>query len=87
MTNQQMARGHLSRAYRILAEAEGHYEQQAWNLVVRRCQEAVELALKGALRLVGLEVPRIHDVGVFLKKHNKRFRGKIAEEIDRVASI
>lgn len=82
-----MARGSLRRAHRILAEAEGHDEQQAWNLVVRRCQEAVELALKGALRRVGLEVPRIHDVGAFLKKHRDRFRGRMADEIDRAASI
>lgn len=87
MTNEEMARGYITRAYRILGEAEGHYEQQAWNLVVRRCQEAVELALKGALRFVGLEVPQIHDVGAFLKRHRKRFRGKMAEEIDRLASI
>lgn len=87
MTNEEMARGYLTRAYRILGETEGHYEQQAWNLVVRRCQEAVELALKGALRFVGLEVPRVHDVGAFLKKHRKRFRGRIAEDIDRLASI
>lgn len=42
MTNEEMARGYLTRAHRILREAEGHYEQRAWNLVVRRCQEAVE---------------------------------------------
>ena len=82
-----MARGALARALRILREAEGHYEEEAWNLVVRRCQEAVELALKGVLRFVGLEVPRVHDVGVFLKRHGKRFRGRMADELDRLASI
>lgn len=87
MTNEEMARGAFIRARRVLQEAEGHYEEEAWNLVVRRCQEAVELALKGALRFVGLEVPRVHDVGVFLKRHRKRFQGRIMDEVDRLASI
>ncbi len=81
MTNEEMARGYLTRAQRIIGEAEGHHAQQAWNLVVRRSQEAVELALKGALRFVGLEIPRVHDVGIFLKRHRDRMRGKLAEEI------
>lgn len=82
-----MARGALTRALRVLQEAEGHYGEGAWNLIVRRCQEAVELALKGALRFVGLEVPRVHDVGVFLKRNRKRFRERMADELDRLASI
>lgn len=33
------------------------------NLAVRRSQEAVELALKGTLRCLGVDYPRVHDVG------------------------
>ena len=47
MTADEMARSHLRRAELVLGEAEGLYQQEAWNLVVRRCQESVELALKG----------------------------------------
>ena len=32
---------------------------QGLDLVVRRCQEAVDLALKGALREAGVEVPKV----------------------------
>lgn len=39
------------------------------------------------MRFVGLEVPRIHDGGAFLKKHRKRFRGRMVDEIDHLASI
>lgn len=82
-----MARSYLNRARRILAEAEGHHEANAWNLVVRRSQEAVELALKGVLRWVGLEVPRVHDVGLFLKEHRDRFQGELGDQIESLASI
>lgn len=41
--------------------ARGHYHR-----VVRKCQEAVELGLKGLLRLVGIEYPKSHRVGAIL---------------------
>lgn len=41
---------HLRQARLILEEAERHHHAGAWHLVVRRCQETVELALKAALR-------------------------------------
>jgi HEPN domain-containing protein len=44
MTSDEMARGHLRRAATVLREAERLYEEKAWNLVVRRCQEAVEFS-------------------------------------------
>lgn len=53
----------ISRASIVLQEAEYLKEKDAWNLVVRRSQEAVELALKCALLWAKIEVPRIHDVG------------------------
>jgi HEPN domain-containing protein len=59
----------------------------AWNLVVRRCQETVELALKGALRAVGVEVPKVHDVGITLKDHADRFPEVLRESVPRLASI
>ena len=66
MNTQEAARLNLQRAGMILEEAHRFRDRGAWNLVVRRCQEAVELALKGTLWWAGLEVPWVHDVGVFL---------------------
>jgi Uncharacterized conserved protein related to C-terminal domain of eukaryotic chaperone, SACSIN len=73
VTNEEMARAYLSQAEEILREVERLYQRQAWNLVVRRSQEVVELALKGLLRGAGVEVPRTHDVGVWLKSYRDRF--------------
>lgn len=58
MTNAEMAQGHFRQARLILDEAEGLQRRGAWHLVVRRCQEAVELALKAVLRSAGVEVRR-----------------------------
>ncbi|MEJ5293575.1 MAG: HEPN domain-containing protein [Candidatus Methanosuratincola sp.] len=66
MTNQQMALSHIRLAGRILREAKRLFDEEVYNLTVRRSQEVVELALKGVLRLCGLEVPRTHDVSSFL---------------------
>ena len=61
MTNREMGEGSLGQAGEILAEARELHRRGVWNLVVRRSQEIVELALKAALRLGSLEVPKIHD--------------------------
>lgn len=82
-----MAQSHLRQARRILTEAEHHDQAEAWHLVVRRSQEAVELALKAVLRSGGVEVPRVHDVGIFLREHADRFPTSLTQELDRVVSI
>ena len=86
MTADQMGRSYLRRARMVLREAERLYDDEAWNLVVRRCQEAVELALKGALRAAGAEVPKVHDVSGALRRHLSRLPAHLAAEIDTLVS-
>ena len=68
MTNEEMAASALRIAGRIFEEAKRYRTEGTWNLAIRRCQEAVELSLKGLLRLLGLEVPKVHDVSGFLRR-------------------
>ncbi len=84
MTNTEFAKSYLNSAKKILKEAESLFQEQAWHLVVRRSQEAVELGLKALLRQTGIEVPRLHDVGTLLRKHANRFPNI---PLDRVVSI
>jgi HEPN domain-containing protein len=77
----------MLRASIILQEAEYLKEKEAWNLVVRRSQEAVELALKCALLWAKIEVPRIHDVGPILKQYAHRYPEPFKSQIPRLASI
>jgi HEPN domain-containing protein len=48
-----------------------------FNLVVRRSQEVVELALKGALRILGVDYPRVHDVAPVFSEQVQRKRGMV----------
>lgn len=87
MNSVPMVQAMLERAQVVPDEARYLYERQRWNLVVRRCQERVELALKAALLWAGAEVPRIHDVGPILKREAARFPPAFREQIPRLASI
>lgn len=81
-----MARSFLRRAAAVLRETERLYGDGEWNLVVRRCQETVELALKGALRAAGVEIPKIHDVSGALRHNVHRLPAAIAAEVDTLVS-
>ena len=87
MNTQEAAHFNLERADLILEEARRFRERGVCNLAVRRAQEAVELALKGALLWAGLEVPWLHDVGLFLRQHVDRFPAGFGQQIPRLASI
>lgn len=87
MSGEEIAASHIGQAGEILREARSLEGRGLWHLAVRRGQEAVELGLKGALRLAGVEVPHVHDVGMFLKEARGRFPDRFAEGIDRLASI
>lgn len=42
--------------------------RQSWNVAIRRAQEVVELSLKGLLKILGVEFPRVHDVAPLLAR-------------------
>jgi len=86
MTIDAMARSYLRRAAAILREAERLHGDGVWNLVVRRCQEAVELALKGILRAAGAEIPKVHDVSGALRRNAERLPAAVAADIDTLVS-
>lgn len=62
-------------------------EEEAHSDVVRESQELVELVLKAALRLVGIDPPRWHDVGPILSEHSGAYPGWFAEQVPRLAEI
>lgn len=63
VTNVTLAQSYLVKARKRLRALQVLMEEQAYSDVVREAQEAVELALKGILRQVGVEPPKQHDVG------------------------
>ncbi len=63
MTNDSMGRAYIEDARLILSEAEASFKQGHYHRTVRKCQESVEMALKGLLRAAGVEYPKAHRVG------------------------
>jgi HEPN domain-containing protein len=57
-----LAEGYLRSAERYLREARNAYAEGDFPTTIRRSQESVELSVKAALRLLGIEYPRKHDV-------------------------
>jgi len=86
MTAVGMGQSYLRRARAVLREAERLHVDGAWELVVRRSQETVELALKAVLRAAGVEVPRIHDVSGALRRNAERLPPIVVAEMDALVS-
>lgn len=55
--------------------------------VVRKSQEIVELALKGMLRKIGIEPPKIHDVGPLIVEHKAKLPDTVRKEAENLARI
>jgi len=87
MNNVAMARAYLRQASERLRYAREALEEGNYPYVVRQSQEAVELALKAALRLVGVELPKWYDVGPVLRREVDRFPQWFRDVVPRLARI
>jgi HEPN domain-containing protein len=87
MRNRDLAADHLRRAEARLRALDVLYAAESWADVVRESQEVVELALKGLLRAVGVEPPRIHDVADVLEAERDRIADALRPDIARLASV
>ena len=87
MTNDSLARSYLSKARVRIHVLELLTAERAWSDVIREAQEVVELALKALLREAGIEPPKWHDVGGFVREHRERFSPVLQERIERLADI
>jgi HEPN domain-containing protein len=81
---------------KLLQEAQWIFERDLktaadeanYNLAVRRAQEVVELAIKGCLRMLSIDYPKIHDAGyVFTKEAGKKIvvQESTLKEIERIS--
>lgn len=63
-------------------------EESSYNLAVRRAQESVELALKGLLKVLGIEYPKVHDVGeLFMLQVTEKFPQVQRKVLERIKDI
>lgn len=82
-----LAQSYLLKALSRLRILQLLLEEENYSDVVREAQEAVELALKGMLRHVGVEPPKWHDVGGFLLENSDRFPSLDNGKQERLAEI
>lgn len=87
MTNTDISGHYIKQAEIILEEARDLFRKGVWNLVVRRSQEVVELAVKAMLRCIGVEVPREHDVGWMLEDNRKKLPAVVQKELPRIRRV
>lgn len=81
-----MAEAYVREALRRLETARRALSEGAHAYCIRQSQEAVELSLKAALRLVGVEPPKWHDVGPVLIEFESRFPDWFRREIPQLAA-
>lgn len=78
----------LAEAHLLQEELSRACERRHWNLAVRRAQEVVELSLKGLLRALGTEYPRLHDVGdAFAKAVTAKSLSIAPQTLERIRDI
>ena len=87
MHNGDLAADYVGRAALRLRAVETLHEAKAWADVVPECQEAVELALKGLLRAVRVDPPRVHDVSPALLREAARLPESVRPHVERMARI
>jgi len=87
MNTKSLAESYLKKAVDRLDILDLLLKKKAFSDVIRESQEIVELSLKGMLRSVGVEPPKIHDVGGLLLEHKEKFPKKTAKNFKRLAEI
>ena len=87
MNNLELAEQYIRQAEVRVKHSSEAIEDGEYPYVIRQAQESVELALKGVLRLIGVEPPKWHDVGPILKDLRERFPEWFRSMIDEFASI
>jgi hypothetical protein len=87
VTSESLARSYVRKARNRLKVLALLREERDYSDVVREVPELVELALKAALRAVGVEPPKHHDVGSLLQEHRARFQPEAAARLERAAAI
>jgi HEPN domain-containing protein len=85
MRNRTLAADYVRRAEARVRALDVLFEAESWADVVRESQEVVELALKGLLRAMGVEPPRVHDVADVLLAERERLPAPLGAEVERLA--
>lgn len=84
MTNIRLGKSYIERARGRLPFLRQMQEMGLHADVVRQSQEVVELALKGLLRVVGLDPPKEHDVSKLMTQEGHRLPKAVADHLTAI---
>lgn len=87
MNQKEIAKDFFNQASLRFKTAKNVLEEGAFAYCIRQSQEAVELALKSALKLVGIDFPKWHDIGEFLVNARSKFPKEFGEKVSELAKI
>lgn len=87
MKKDELTMAYLKKAKVRLDALTFYRERGAYSDVVREAQELVELLLKGVLRAIGVEVPKVHDVSRTLENNRDLLPTNLVAELDEVKRI
>lgn len=87
MTSDRLARAYLEKATVRIKALKFLHQEGGYSDVVREAQECVEILLKGVLRCLGIEAPKIHDVSRLLKQRMELLPQPLKDNIDEVSRI
>ncbi|MFN3245779.1 MAG: HEPN domain-containing protein [Leptonema sp. (in: bacteria)] len=87
MTNLDLAKSYFKKIDARIKVLYIFFNEKDYSDVVRKTQELVELALKGMLRYIGIEPPKLHDVSSLLIEYKDFFKPEIQLHIDKLAMI
>lgn len=87
MTTTELSRDYLRKAKARRKALQILLDEGSYDDVVRESQEIIELILKGALRFVGIEPPKKHDVGEFFIKNSDKFPEDWQSKLEEIEKI
>ncbi|TFF88024.1 MAG: HEPN domain-containing protein [Promethearchaeota archaeon] len=82
-----LAKDFLNQSKIRLETANRVIDQGMYAYSIRQSQEAVELALKGAMRLLGIDFPKWHDISPILIELSDEFPEHFRNEIHNLSEI
>lgn len=88
MTNKESGIELIKEAQQIFeADVNNALRNRNYNLAVRRSQEVVERALKGALKILGIDYPKAHHIGDIFREKAKEKIGVADEVLEKIEVI
>lgn len=87
MTSDKLTRAYLEKSAVRIKALKFLHDQGGFSDVVRESQECVELLLKAVLRHLGVEIPKVHDVGRTLREHQALLPENLRAHLDEIVAI